>query len=270
MAGYHGRRGPDVSHLVSTLNTAPQPYDQGFQPADDINLDQELELFTNTTFVDFDNLGQISETDLGYGVDGAGISTSPSFRYQDLLPEGTTSPQDAGGANIPYFQPYASPDPPPPTLSKHDKAVENSSSIDRPLILPDLPPQLTSTKPQADADTTKSPAENSIEQQSRLAAEEDKRRRNTAASARFRVKKKQREQALEKTVRDVNDKNRGLEARIRHLEVENRWLKNLLTEKNGKQTEDELVDAYQTFRRDSEDRETAERSKQKQGIGTKG
>ena len=37
-----------------------------------------------------------------------------------------------------------------------------------------------------------------LEEQSRSMAEDDKRRRNTAASARFRVKKKQREQALEK------------------------------------------------------------------------
>lgn len=72
----------------------------------------------------------------------------------------------------------------------------------------------------------------SLEEQSRLTADEDKRRRNTAASARFRVKKKQREQTLERTVRDANDLNASLEARVAQLEMENRWLKNLLTEKN--------------------------------------
>jgi Basic region leucine zipper len=71
-----------------------------------------------------------------------------------------------------------------------------------------------------------------IEEQSRLAVEEDKRRRNTAASARFRVKKKQREQALERAVRDATDVKSSLEARVTQLEMENRWLKNLLTEKN--------------------------------------
>ena len=65
-----------------------------------------------------------------------------------------------------------------------------------------------------------------------MVAEEDKRRRNTAASARFRVKKKQREQALERTVREATELNATLEARVAQLEMENRWLKNLLTEKH--------------------------------------
>ncbi|KAI2792701.1 Regulatory protein cys-3 [Penicillium oxalicum] len=66
----------------------------------------------------------------------------------------------------------------------------------------------------------------------RMAAEEDRRRRNTAASARFRMKKKQREQVLERTVRETTEKNASLEARVAQLEMENRWLKNLLTEKH--------------------------------------
>ena len=67
-----------------------------------------------------------------------------------------------------------------------------------------------------------------------MAAEEDKRRRNTAASARFRVKKKQREQALEKTAKEMSDKVQILEARVNQLEMENKWLKGLITEKNLK------------------------------------
>jgi hypothetical protein len=70
------------------------------------------------------------------------------------------------------------------------------------------------------------------EEQSRRASEEDRRRRNTAASARFRMKKKQREQTLERTVRETTEKNATLEARVAQLEMENRWLKNLLTEKH--------------------------------------
>ena len=66
----------------------------------------------------------------------------------------------------------------------------------------------------------------------RVAAEEDRRRRNTAASARFRMKKKQREQVLERTVRETTEKNASLEARVAQLEMENRCLKNLLTEKH--------------------------------------
>jgi hypothetical protein len=67
----------------------------------------------------------------------------------------------------------------------------------------------------------------------RNAAEEDKRRRNTAASARFRVKKKQREQALEKTAKEKSDRANMLEQRVQQLETENAWLKSLITEKSG-------------------------------------
>lgn len=64
------------------------------------------------------------------------------------------------------------------------------------------------------------------------AADEDKRRRNTAASARFRVKKKQREQDLEKRAKEGEEKVRELEGRIKQLQTENTWLKDLLMEKN--------------------------------------
>ena len=67
-----------------------------------------------------------------------------------------------------------------------------------------------------------------------VSAEEDKRRRNTAASARFRVKKKQREQQMEKTAKEMTDRCNKLESRISELEKENRLLKGLLTEKAGK------------------------------------
>lgn len=73
----------------------------------------------------------------------------------------------------------------------------------------------------------------SIEEASRVAAEEDKRRRNTAASARFRVKKKQREAALEKSAKEMNDKMSALESKITQLETENTWLKKLILEKNS-------------------------------------
>ncbi|KAH8892016.1 hypothetical protein GQ53DRAFT_603996, partial [Thozetella sp. PMI_491] len=72
----------------------------------------------------------------------------------------------------------------------------------------------------------------SFEEASRLAAEEDKRRRNTAASARFRIKKKQREQALEKSAKDMTEKVTNLEGRVTALETENKWLKDMLMEKH--------------------------------------
>lgn len=73
----------------------------------------------------------------------------------------------------------------------------------------------------------------SLDESARAAAEEDKRRRNTAASARFRIKKKQREQALERSAKDMTEKVTSLESKVSQLETENKWLKNLLTDKNG-------------------------------------
>lgn len=87
----------------------------------------------------------------------------------------------------------------------------------------------------------------SFEEQTRLAAEEDKRKRNTAASARFRVKKKQREQALEKSAKEMADKVTMLEGRISALETENKWLKSLVTEKHGGGKEDILNKLLKEF-----------------------
>ena len=62
--------------------------------------------------------------------------------------------------------------------------------------------------------------------------EEDKRRRNTAASARFRLKKKEREAELERRARDMTDRCDELRKRIGALETENRWLRELITERS--------------------------------------
>jgi hypothetical protein len=104
---------------------------------------------------------------------------------------------------------------------------------------------------------------NGFEDASRLAAEEDKRRRNTAASARFRVKKKQREQALEKSAKEMSDKVAALEGRINQLETENKWLKNLVMEKND--NKEDLAALWKKFTQESSDRKTETR---KNGVGT--
>ncbi|GAA5925455.1 hypothetical protein JCM3775_001414 [Rhodotorula graminis] len=66
----------------------------------------------------------------------------------------------------------------------------------------------------------------------RLAIEEDKRRRNTAASARFRVKKKQREQELEQTAKELRERVAGLEKEVDTLKTENGWLRSLVVDKS--------------------------------------
>ncbi|KAI8083200.1 uncharacterized protein B0P05DRAFT_536463 [Gilbertella persicaria] len=61
---------------------------------------------------------------------------------------------------------------------------------------------------------------------------DDKRRRNTAASARFRIKKKMREQALQKTAYEMTEKAQMMESKVHELEREIKWLKALVVEKN--------------------------------------
>lgn len=99
------------------------------------------------------------------------------------------------------------------------------------------PPQLGGNKRKASDAMSVPPTPGarvmSFEEASRLAAEEDKRKRNTAASARFRIKKKQREQALEKSAKEMSEKVTQLEGRIQALETENKWLKGLVTDKHG-------------------------------------
>ena len=83
----------------------------------------------------------------------------------------------------------------------------------------------------ADAYAPKNEA--STETTSALLGEDDeKRRRNTAASARFRVKKKQREQEMEKNQRLMQKQITEQAERIKQLEMENSWLKSLVVEKN--------------------------------------
>ncbi|KAI8364635.1 uncharacterized protein BYT42DRAFT_618794 [Radiomyces spectabilis] len=85
----------------------------------------------------------------------------------------------------------------------------------------------------------KSTSNDTVDSNEKLAAEEDKRRRNTAASARFRMKKKLREQALEKTAKDMTDKVQNLEKQIQELEMEAKWLRALIVEKDPK-----LLDSF--------------------------
>ncbi|KAF8977531.1 hypothetical protein BGZ46_007323 [Entomortierella lignicola] len=72
------------------------------------------------------------------------------------------------------------------------------------------------------------------ENQNKLTPQEDKRRRNTAASARFRQKKKLREQALEQTAQEQTARAEALEARVKELEMEVRWLRGLIVEKDSR------------------------------------
>lgn len=52
MATYNNRRGPNVSQYLRELHTIPE---QGSAPDDSFNMDDDLAMFTNTQFLDFDS-----------------------------------------------------------------------------------------------------------------------------------------------------------------------------------------------------------------------
>lgn len=63
MAGYNGRRAPNFSQYLDDLNTIPSPYDQALQQQQQqnfTNFDEELAMFTNAEFFDFDKFGDLS------------------------------------------------------------------------------------------------------------------------------------------------------------------------------------------------------------------
>ncbi|UKZ45826.1 hypothetical protein TrVGV298_000019 [Trichoderma virens] len=107
----------------------------------------------------------------------------------------------------------------------------------------------------------------SFEELPRLAEEVDRRKRNTAASARFRIKKKQRWTALEKAVTEMSEKATQLENRITLLETENNWLKNLVIEKsNGNE---EFAAKFKEFNLKHKASKTTTESSVSSGAATK-
>ena len=102
----------------------------------------------------------------------------------------------------------------------------------------------------------------------RHAAEEDKRRRNTAASARFRVKKKQREQALEKTAEELKSRAQELEAKVGQLQKENEWLRGLVVVR-GDVAKGKANAVGEEAKRILEESERIPQSEARKGVGTK-
>lgn len=98
-----------------------------------------------------------------------------------------------------------------------------------------------------------------------LEEHELKRLRNTAASARFRAKKKQREAQLESAAREKKERLEALEKRIHDLEEENKWLKALIMEK--KDVAGEVARLRERFGRVEEEMREFD-GESKDGVGT--
>ncbi|KAH7401652.1 bZIP transcription factor-like protein [Pyrenochaeta sp. MPI-SDFR-AT-0127] len=245
MSAYKGHRGPNVSQYIANLNQLSPPQDLLADPAP---VEEDFSAFLNADFFDVNNGRNVSvdfTTPLDFDVDLAAepdqqpktgaklphstVNTSAGpnmdfnlnsdFQFTDFNHFGPNPILDSGMQGLP--QPQSNQYSLPPTYASPTSSISPAGhgfdEANKKRKLDDVLPI----------------AHQSLDENVRVAAEEDKRRRNTAASARFRVKKKQREQALEKTAKDMSDKVNLMEVRIQQLETENAWLKGLITEKNG-------------------------------------
>lgn len=263
MSAYRGRTGPNFSQYLNDLN-AISPPEYPFASGEENEFSNDLAMYTNTDFTNLDVPGLPED-----GAFNFDLSPDPevqdSLKFEELLSaSGPSTDFDASGT-VPdavahsrpqsFFTSYNTPIQPAPTST-----FPTSEPVQRGVSHGDAThSRLTSIAPTENA---------SAEEKSRLAAEEDKRRRNTAASARFRVKKKQREQALEKTLKETQEKNSKLEAKITQLELENQWLKDLITEKNGLSSREEIAAAFEKHRKESEERDLKTEPAHTTGVGT--
>ncbi|KAL2041255.1 hypothetical protein N7G274_006200 [Stereocaulon virgatum] len=287
MGSYNsGRKVPNVSQYLANLNAVPSPHDVATQQDDNFGLDDDLAQFTNAEFLDFDagadfldqgmpefgpNQSHRSRRQSSGNSDAKGMDFG-SFNFADItafpLDQTTTiappiqapyiNTSVSHTASAPFFTspttttPSTQINPAPYPGQKHSRSSSASLSPTGPH---------TNQEPETAA--------------SRMAAEEDKRRRNTAASARFRVKKKQREQALEQTAKELEKKVNGLEQRIGQLETENEWLRGLVVEKNGGEKDDLKIKWKKLRGCVGEDRERGENERERErerkgGEGKKG
>jgi len=242
-----------VSQFLRELNETPTAGDAG-----DVSYaldDGEMRMFTNSEFYDFET-GQNTdfqpqpckpESDGNESRQDEPVSAvvdefpeldfmSTDFNFPDFNATYTSPTVASFSDNLGHLPPIQ-PTPQqayPPVPERHQQ---------QPAYAAPAAPR-AGDKRKADGPSPSRPT--SFEEATRMAAEEDKRRRNTAASARFRIKKKQREQALEKSAKEMTDKVTALEGKIQQLETENKWLKNIVLEKNGG-SEDFLAKLIEDF-----------------------
>lgn len=236
MASYNGRRAPNVSQYIANLNTIPSASDMAAQqefPA----FDDDLAVFTNTQFFDFDmgeNMPEMpgnmnfaapnpAQTVPQEANKNMGYVNPPNFNYEFSFQ--TQQPQ-----HRPH--PHSLPTSPQNGLPFATQAQQSQPTVPNAIHFAGHHQHSPNIGEKRQSTVASLPSTADLEEDSRNAADEDKRRRNTAASARFRVKKKQREQALEKSAKEMSDKVQTLEARVGQLEMENQWLKGLITERN--------------------------------------
>lgn len=160
------------------------------------------------------------------------------------------------------IDPLLMPNPPPAPLQRNPPPqVHPVPSLAQLLALhaahaasyPPLPPAPAASSPSASSPSNPPPSKRTRAQKSPSSSDkitdstsipaspeepapsavDDKRRRNTAASARFRLKKKEREAALERRAKELEDRVTELERECEGLRRENGWLKGLVVGVTG-------------------------------------
>lgn len=86
MANYNGRRGLNFSQYLENLNAIPTGMDVQDEPFD---IDAELALFTNTEFIDFENMATVRPAPADFG--GFDAQT----KGLDMVMDGTATPRAA-------------------------------------------------------------------------------------------------------------------------------------------------------------------------------
>lgn len=248
MSSYNARRAPNVSQYLANLNTIPSA---AHDVTADLSIpDADLDFLTNAEFFDFDSF-----QDLHGPSPQAEKKAGPLRSGMALAPNATSPLNDADKTTAHQFQFAEFQTYPNQPTSLHGQYPPQPNHQ---LAYPS--PQTGEKRKSSLSTPLSSPTD--LEEQSRVAAEEDKRRRNTAASARFRVKKKQREQALEKQAKEMAEKVQQLEGKVQQLEMENKWLKGLITDKSDVKS----LEAMQADKK-IDDRIPVE---PRRGVGTEG
>lgn len=125
-------------------------------------------------------------------------------------------------------------------LNANTPKVQDSQPLPPPPPPQNLHPDISTIHSASISPSSSSPPFATTPSGSSDAADSDKRRRNTAASARFRIKRKMKEQEMERNIRELNENSQKLQMRIQQLELENRLLRNLVVEKGAQRNNDEL------------------------------
>ncbi|CCG24926.1 Met28 bZIP domain-containing protein [Candida orthopsilosis Co 90-125] len=117
-------------------------------------------------------------------------------------------------------------------LTANTTAIPSPNSV---ASTPYTPSVYTYASQQANFQTQ--PSNAALSSQSSL---EDKKKRNTAASARFRIKKKLKEQEMERKAKELEEKVAILEKKLKTMEMENKCLKSIIFQQNEQKNIDLL------------------------------